>query len=69
MQESSQENKSKAIEQALASLKLDDISLTPEYLKQYAENQKIELEPTLESTENKGMVMKLTRKEGNNGKQ
>lgn len=71
MQESSPKNKSKAIEQALASLHFDNINVTSKYLEQYAQKQEVELDPTLgtpsEQTEEKGMVMKLTRKEGNNG--
>ena len=67
MQESNPNKKSKAIEQALASLHFDDINVTPEYLVQYAKKQEVELEPTVEQTEENGMVMKLTRKEGNNG--
>ena len=72
MQESNLEKKSKAIEQALASLHIDDINVNSEYLEQYAQKQETELERTTEATveetkDNKGMVMRLTRKEGNNG--
>lgn len=43
MQENSQNIKAKAVEQALASLRFDDIDLTPEFLEQYAQKHKIEL--------------------------
>lgn len=59
MQENNQNIKAKAVEQALASLRFDDIDLTPEFLEQYAQKHKIELK----SNEN---VMKkvLKKKEG-----
>lgn len=59
MQENSQNTKSKAIEQALASLHFDDIDVAQEYLKEYIQKQEIELESS-----EKNIVKTLSKKEG-----
>lgn len=57
MQENSQNIKAKAVEQALASLRFDDIDLTPEFLEQYAQKYKIELKS------NEKVMKKVLKKE------